>query len=178
MFTNCEQTEIPTWLPHLSEGRYRKYWEMTKDAPDEEARFREAMRLLDQSEDRRTKHTNEIGVAIRAKFMDGKWHSPATIAKAIGHPEAEIIDTLDRAVSRKSGNITYLAERAHRRRGVYEYRMFSKEKTISTMVLTEKLAPIIKTLRTQGKTNMATVSIAAIAFAGSELQALLDEWSQ
>ena len=58
------------------------------------------------------------------------------------------------------------------------YRIFKQEKTISSDELIEKLAPIIKELKAEGKKNMATMSPASVAHLTGKLSNLLDEWAR
>lgn len=163
---------------NLTERRFRDTWALTDKAIGERERFREVERLLAGADGRRMdNHSSKIGKAIRANFMDGKWHGPSTIAKALDEPEAEVEKTLELAYRRGAGNATYRVEKIKRPRGAVEYRLFPTEKKISSFELTEKLTPIIEYLRTEGKKMMAMSTISAARECASRLENLLKEWT-
>jgi hypothetical protein len=181
------RSDLPNWHK-LKEGRFRDAWSQTdKDKPERE-RFSEVERLLAEADERRMEnHSSKIGKAIRAAFMDGKWHYAATIAKTIEAPEGEVKKTLDLAYGRGDGNATYKVERrpiaksVARREGLndaFQYRIFATEKKISSFELIEKLTPIIEYLRTEGKKNMATSTIVAARESATRLEKLLKEWTE
>jgi hypothetical protein len=169
---------LSTDCTKLKEGPFREHWLMTDKELSERERFREVERLLTDAASNGARRSNEIGKAIRAHFMDGKWHSPETIAKHIDQPEAEIIKTLDLACGRGKGNATYRVEKIKRPRGAFEYRIFATEKKVSTFELIEKLTPIIEYLRTEGKKMMATSTIVAARESATRLENLLKEWTE
>jgi hypothetical protein len=122
VLANCKQGEMPSWLPGLSEGRFRKHWEMAKGAPDRDARFREVKRLLDQSAEWQRKSSNPVRKAIRDKYSDGKWHDLAVIAKAVDTEEPVVKDTLDRMTHVQAKD--YKCERKVGPRKQASYRIF------------------------------------------------------
>ena len=103
----------------------------------------------------------KIGAAIVERFGDGKWHSQATIAKALDTTEDHVATTLE--TMRKMQ--TYGARSERKRVGT------SRE-------LVEKLGPIVKGLKAEGKKNAATMSPGTVAHLAAQLQKLLDEWGQ
>ena len=116
-----------------------------------------------------------IGKSIKEHFADGNWYWPSLIAERIGADEAHVLDTIN-GMS-KNG---YFGCRVERKRvGTHtEFRIFKEDKTISLDELIEKLAPIIKELKAEGKKNMATMSPATVAHLAGKLSNLLDEWAQ
>ena len=112
---------------------------------------------------------------IKDQFADGKWHSLDKIAEGLRADKNHVIDTIN-GMS-KTGNFCCKVER--KRVGVNtEFRIFKKEKTISLDELTEKLAPIIKELKAEGKKTMATMSPATVAHLAGKLSNLLGEWAR
>jgi len=117
----------------------------------------------------------KIGAAIVERFGDGKWHLQATIAKALDTTEDHVATTLE--TMRKMQ--TYGARSERKRVGMScSYRIFRKENMISSNELVEKLGPIIKGLKAEGKKNAATMSPGTVAHLAAQLQKLLDEWGQ
>jgi hypothetical protein len=116
----------------------------------------------------------KIGAAIVEQFGDGKWHSQATIAKALDTTEDHVATTLE--TMRKMQ--TYGAKSERKRVGTScSYRIFRKENMISSNELVEKLGPIIKGLKAEGKKNAATMSPGTVAHLAAQLRKLLDEWT-
>jgi hypothetical protein len=110
----------------------------------------------------------KIGATIVEQFGDGKWHSQATIAKAL--------DTTEDHAMRKMQ--TYRAKSERKRVGTScSYRIFRKENMISSKELVEKLGPIIKGLKAEGTKNAATMSPGTVAHLAAQLRNLLDEWT-
>jgi hypothetical protein len=59
----------------------------------------------------------------------------------------------------------------------FEYRIYKQEKMISSSELVEKLTPIIKDLKAEGRKNMATMSPATVGYLAGMLEKLVDEWA-
>jgi hypothetical protein len=115
----------------------------------------------------------KIGAAIVEQFGDGKWHSQAIIAKALDTTEDHVATTLE--TMRKMQ--TYGAKSERKQVGAsYAFRIFRKENMISSNELVDKLGPIIKGLKAEGKKNAATMSPGTVAHLAAQLQRLLDEW--
>jgi hypothetical protein len=116
-----------------------------------------------------------IGESIKERFADGKWHRPSLIADSIRADEAHVLDT----INGMSKNRTYGCRVERKRVGTNtEFRIFKEDKTVSLDELIEKLAPIIKELKAEGKKNMATMSPATVAHLAGKLSNLLDEWAR
>jgi hypothetical protein len=116
----------------------------------------------------------KIGAAIVEQFGDGKWHSRATIAKVLDTTEDHVATTLE--TMRKMQ--TYGARSERKRVGTScSYRIFRKKNMISSNELVEKLGPIIKSLKAEGKKNAATMSPGTVAHLAAQLRNLLDEWT-
>jgi len=108
-------------------------------------------------------------------FANGKWHPLEAIAEGVGADKKHVLDTIN-GMS-KNGYFGCKVER--KRVGANaEFRIFRKEKTISLDELIEKLAPIIKELKAEGKKNMATMAPATVAHLAGKLSNLLDEWAR
>ena len=125
--------------------------------------------------ERDTQMRPKIGPAIVEQFGDGKWHSQATIAKALDTTEDHVATTLE--TMRKMQ--TYGAKSERKQVGTsHAFRIFRKENMISSSELVEKLGPIIKGLKVEGKKNAATMSPGTVAHLAAQFQKLLDEWGQ
>ena len=171
-------SDLTTTGSNLTERRFREHWALTNKELHERERFREVERLLAESALRQAdKRGAEIGAAIRAGFMDGKWHKPETIAKEIDCSEEEVVKVLNASAGRNN-RAAYRVEKIKRPRGAFEYRIFATEKKISTFELIERLTPIIEYLRTEGKKNMATSTIVAARESATRLEKLLKEWTE
>jgi hypothetical protein len=122
-----------------------------------------------------SKRRPSIGETIKEHFADGKWHPFDTIVEGLGADKKHVLDTIN-GMS-KNG---YFGCRVERKRvGTdTEFRIFKEDKTISLDELIEKLTPIIKELKAEGKKNMATMSPATVAHLAGKLSNLLDEWAR
>jgi hypothetical protein len=161
---------------NLTERRFRDYWERTAEHGDERLRFRALLNLM-QAETGLSRSTVPKGYPkkIIAEFCDGKWHPLPVIAKFLCAPEDEVMRSLAGMV--KDGRGGAATER--KIVGVVKhYRFFRHSKMISSAELTEKLAPIIKELKAEGRKNMATMSPATVAHLAGKLSNLLDEWAR
>ncbi len=167
----------PESLPkNLNEWRFRSYWDRTeKTDTNERTRFREVSRLILEDLVAVRPRRPQIGKAIIKHFADSKWHQIETIAKEIDAPIDHVQETLE-GIS-KNGNYNAKCER--KKVGThFQYRIFYSEKTISSNELTEKLGPIIKGLKEEGRKNMATMAPSAVAALAALLQRQLDEWTK
>lgn len=159
----------------LTEGRFRKYWDQT-EGTNERRRFRQIQALIEvDARSPQHKNTNAIMNAIREDYSDGKWHAPDVIAKRIDQSKDDVEKTLAASVSR--GTKRYKVERRRHGPG-WQYRIFPTEKTVSSVELTEKLAPLIAELKAEGRKNMATIAISRIAKIAAELQEFVDDWTR
>lgn len=116
-----------------------------------------------------------VGQPIKARFGDGKWHRFDTIVEYIQAPPDLIQYTLKSMRKNKFYNVKAEARKVGQRT---EWRIFSLEKTISAVLLIEKLTPIHEGLRAEGKKNMATMSPATVAYLAGKLGQLLKEWAE
>lgn len=167
-------SDISTTGSSLTERAFRQYWEQTDVTLAERARFREVERLMAENPIE-TKQENTIKTAIRRSYIDGKWHRAHTIAEDIGEPSAEVAKALE--VMHRRPSTRYKCERKGGKAS-YSYRFFPIEKTVGLAELTEKLTPLIRELRSQAKTNMATVAISVFGSVAAQMQQLLDEWGE
>jgi hypothetical protein len=170
-------SEKHTVSNNLSETYFRAYWKRTdKNEKNERVRFREVQCLLEaEATFSRSHGALGHGKKVKAAFADGKWHKFETIVAKIGVPEPEVRAVVDLMQLRGTYGVTCERRKVGQH---FEYRIFPKEKSISSIELVEKLAPIIKELKAQGRTNMATVSISTVATCAGRLQNLLDEWAE
>jgi hypothetical protein len=160
---------------NLAERRFRSCWLRTDTKEtSERIRFQAVLKLM-RSESITASRRPSIGGPIKERFADGKWHRSSAIAEKIGADEKHVLDT----ISGMSKNGYYGCKVERKRVGAKtEFRIFKKEKTVSLDELTEKLAPIIKELKAEGKKNMATMSPATVAHLAGKLSNLLDEWAR
>jgi hypothetical protein len=114
-----------------------------------------------------------IGKSIKEKFADGKWHPLNTIVEGVGADKKHVLDTIN-GMS-KNGYFGCKVER--KRVGTHtEFRIFKENKRISLDELVEKLTPIIKDLKAEGRKNMATMSPATVGYLAGMLEKLVEEW--
>jgi hypothetical protein len=159
---------------NLTERKFREYWDRT-DGGTERQRFGEVAKLMREELHLMSPRRKLIGKQIIEKFADGKWHALETIATDIGEEVDHVASTLD---TMKKLN-TYGCTCEIRQYGTStQHRIFPHEKPIGRKELIEKLAPIIKELRAQGRCNMSTMSPASVAILASRLQKQLDEWTE
>ena len=170
---NLENT--PT---NLTERKFRDYWDRTdKCGGNERQRFTEVAKLMREEINLIAPKRAAIVAQIKEKFADGKWHILTAMAAEIEVEATNILDVIER-MKWKGGYSGCKAET--RKYGTtHQCRIFRQDhKTISAPELIEKLAPIIKELKYQGKCNMATMSPPSVAVLAGRLQKLLDEWTE
>ena len=165
-------SEFP--LKDLTERGFREYWARTdRSETNERKRFTEVLRLIEDGPATRRRRS-PIGKPIVQKFADGKWHKPETVARTINHAEDHVATTLEQM--RMCQTYGAKCERRHVGKG-FEYRIYKQEKMISSSELVEKLTPIIKDLKAEGRKNMATMSPATVGYLAGMLEKLVDEWA-
>lgn len=161
---------------NLSERRFRSFWEQTdKNEPNDRIRFQAVLKMV-QDNTRISNSTAPKGHtnAIREKFADAEWHPVSHIAEDIGTDDAAV----ERALvgMNKLGSVK-VEKRLRGRDQHVEYRIFPRDKTVSSKELAEKLGPLIKELKLEGKKNMVTMAPPVVARIADLLQRLLDEWT-
>jgi hypothetical protein len=160
---------------NLSEGRFRSYWERTdKSETNERIRFKQVRDLIEQSS-LYPPPRPKICEAIVKGFGDGKWHGLATIAKRVDATEEHVKDTLFTMGRRGAAGATCERKQVGTS---WSYRIFRKEKPVSSVELAEKLGPIIEGLIVEGKKTVATVSPGTVAKLAALLKRHLEEWTQ
>jgi hypothetical protein len=170
-------SENSTTVLFLSEGKFRQYWAQTdKSETNERIRFREVTRLIEADNVLlRRPARPKIGKDIKEHFADGKWHRPETIATHLDAELEHVVDTLDAMHLRE----TFGVKTDKKKVGThFEYRIFPLERTISSVELITKLAPIIQDLKAEGRKNMATMSPVTVGHLAGMLQKLLDAWTE
>lgn len=166
----------PDLLPRdLSEWRFRSYWERTdKLETNERIRFTAIHRLMQEGAVTAPRRPL-LGEPIKKHFADGKWHRLETIASKLGTEVEHAQATLKSMEWHK----TYGCKAETKRVGTRtEWRIFKLDKTVGSVELAEKLAPIIEGLKAEGKKNMATMCPPAVASLAVQLERLLAEWSE
>lgn len=160
----------------LTERRFREYWERTTSSPNERIRFRAVLDLMEADEPVRQRHIPKgHPKRIVEKFGDTKWHSLPVIAKFLESDEEEVERSLAGMVKDGRGNATTETKRVGT---VKHYRFFRNERMISSVELTDKLAPILDGLEAEGKKNLATMSPHAVAILAHKLRQLLKAWTE
>lgn len=164
------------FLPrNLTERKFRKYWEQTDTHQNERARFAEIIRAMRNDIALVKPAGRDIRQNIKDQFGDAKWHSPAEIATQLNVD----VDQVEKTLIRMKSDSKHYTKLEDKQVGTEtHYRIFHSEKQVSTSELAEKLRPIIKQLKIQGKKNMATMSPMAVAILAGELEKLLEEWMQ
>ena len=169
----------PEFAPtNLTERKFHGYWDRTdKCGGNERQRFGEVAKLMRDELNLIAPKRAAIVAQIKEKFADGKWHILTAMAAEIEVEATNILDVIER-MKWKGGYSGCKAET--RKYGTtHQCRIFCQgHKTISAPELIEKLAPIIKELKYQGKCNMATMSPPSVAVLAGRLQKLLDEWTE
>jgi hypothetical protein len=117
----------------------------------------------------------KVGRDMVAKLRPGKWYSAKALAEDAGITERHVHSILRTMCWRPQHGAK--AERKKVGDQIY-YRIFKQDKKVSVEELIEKLAPIIKELKAEGKKNMATMSPATVAHLAGKLSNLLDEWAR
>jgi hypothetical protein len=184
-------------MARLTGRRFRAYWARTQTPSGkidplgiyDRDRFREAAQLMAEESDEWLKQGWQLGVArsgprlppdtsikLIKKCGDGKWRSAEQIASKVGL-EADQAHKL----------VTHSLTSSHRDKCDVEtkkvgkethFRIFKKDKTVSTDELTEKLTPILEELEAEGKKNMATMVPAKVAMLTARIKQLLKEWAE
>jgi hypothetical protein len=116
-----------------------------------------------------------IGVSIKERFANGKWHSLDTIVNGIGADEKHVLDTINGMSKNGYFGCKVERKRVGQRK---EFRIFKKDKAVSLDELTTKLRPIVEGLKAEGKKNMATMVPAEVAMLAARLERLLNEWAE
>jgi transcriptional regulator with XRE-family HTH domain len=169
---------LKTLPNNLTEGKFRDYWSKTdKTETNERIRFRAVQALIAENTALRAQARPKIGKELVAAFGDGKWHSPDKMAARLD-VEVDLVEaTLTTMRDRSGGTYGANAERKKVGKG-FHYRIFKKNKPISSSELVEKLTPIIEKLLVEGKKNAVTASPASVLILAGNLQQLLDEWTE
>jgi hypothetical protein len=165
----------PESLPkNLSAKRFLDIWEQqtVQKERNERIRFQQVLKIM-RSESIAAARRPSIGKSIKEKFADGKWHPLNTIVEGVGADKKHVLDTIN-GMS-KNGYFGCKVER--KRVGTHtEFRIFKENKRISLDELVEKLTPIIKDLKAEGRKNMATMSPATVGYLAGMLEKLVEEW--
>jgi hypothetical protein len=162
---------------NLTERRFRSLWELTDKAErNERVRFQEVLKLI-REDTRISKPPSPKGYPkiIREHFADGQWHPLADIAEKLEEPDHAAVERSLYGMD-KLGSAD-IEKRLRGRDQHTEYRIFPREKTVSASELAEKLGPLIKSLKAEGKKSMAAMVPANVAMFADLLQRLLDEWT-
>ena len=173
-FLGFTTTVVNSELP-LTEYRFRtEYWEKT--AGDERERFREITKRIQADVTLSRSHTPKgHPKRIVDKFADTKWHPLPIIAKHLDAVEDEVERSLAGMVKDGRGGAKTEVKTVGK---IKHYRFFKNARMVSSTELTEKLAPIVKGLEEQGRKNMVTMSVTAVAVLAGQLRKLLDEWTE
>ena len=164
----------PENLPrNLNERRFRELWAKTDQSEgNERIRFQQVLKFIeDNIRIGRTLGPKGYTKILREKFADGQWYALSEIAETVNASQTDTHDAI-----RKMRDVD-VEHRLKGRDQHDEYRLFPKDKTVSTIELADKLGPLIKELKIEGKKNMATMVPAVVAMIAEKLQHLLDDWT-
>lgn len=179
------EIELPK---NLTETRWRlDYWARTIDKRtsylggrtkggslfNEEGRFEQVLRLIEEDAVAVAQRRPQIGKAIAEHFADGKWHALPEISAKVEAPEEHVAATLKGMRS----NGYYQCKCEQREIGtVTKYRIFHEAKKVGTDELRQKLGPMIKNLKDEGKKNMATMSPPSVLYWAGMIEKQIDAW--
>jgi len=162
---------------NLTERRFRELWSETdQNEGNERIRFQQVMKLIEERISIVKPRVKPFGHEIKQKFGDGKWHGLDEIVAELGHDERDVAATL----KGMQGNQNYKVQVETMLRGREQrphFKIYPLEKSVGSIELAEKLGPLIKELKLEGKKNMATMVPANVAYFAEKLQRLLDEWT-
>jgi len=165
----------------LTEYKFRQFWKQTDKADNDRKRFLDVLATIQSAPvvlAGRSQRNTGLTQKIVDEFADGKWHAEETIYNHFDEEDPEAVKgslTILKKPSRGAAG----ARAEHEKRGSRQYiRLFKQEKMISNHEIKEKLAPLIKGLKEEGKKNMATMSPGTVAQLAALLQRHLDEWSE
>jgi hypothetical protein len=166
-----------TIAQNLTEGRFRSYWERTdKTEPNDNVRFREVVKLMEQDVRLHKPHASKtIGRSIMEQFADGEWHRLDTIIERIEGDEDDVTSVL-KNMQDHGANKSIVETKPYGASKMY--RIMRQEKMISSHELATKLSPLIKALLEEGRKTTARMSPPTVARLASQIQRLLDEWSE
>jgi hypothetical protein len=161
---------------NLTERRFRSYWERTdKTEKNERIRFAEVARLMAQDValvKPRNKHLTKL---LLKRFGDGREHALATMVKASGAPEAEVVNTLGYfGRTRNSYGVVEYEKRTDEDGAVFYRFQRGSGKRVAMTTLMQELGPIIKELEIQGQKSVATASPPVVAILTHKLKQILD----
>lgn len=186
-FLNYSARGLAELPKNLTENRFNGYWQQTLnqatrylggrsggDVFNEEARFDEVIRLIEENTVAVQQRRPQIGKAIAEHFTDGKWYDIPTIAAKVESPEDHVAATL----KGMRDNKYYSCKCEQREIGaVVKYRIFREAKKVGTDEMLEKLEPLLSKLREEGHKNMATMSPPTVLYLTGKIQQQIDEWS-
>jgi hypothetical protein len=165
---------LAIWLVNEWPTRIRPWWDgLTPKQRREWSHPRSIKRHMTEVRGDDEAQASAVREAITRDYLDSKWRKPGTIASELGEPLELIAKQLE--ILHRQPSARFKSERKGGKAS-FEYRFFRNVKPVSHPELVEKLTPLIKTLRSQARTNMATVSIPTFGQVAADLQRLLDEW--
>jgi hypothetical protein len=159
--------------PTLGDRRFHGYWDRTDTGASEEARFSAIFNTMRGELTVARPRRPKIGKKVIEKFGDGKWYRAAEIVDYIGAPDDQVVAMLE--LMRKNSTYNTKCEKKVIG-GLLHYRMYPRVKPLDAKEVAEKLGPIIKGLKQEGKKNHATVSIGKVALLAAQLERLVDDW--
>jgi hypothetical protein len=172
-------TKFETLPTNLSEFKFRKYWAAAdKMGGNERQRFAAVLKAMAEHTKLGPLRSGKgIPEKIRDAFGDGRWHTDEAIVAhfANEHSEGDIRQALKDRANRNGNSFRVEGERFSRG---YRYRIFKQGRMISSEEIAAKLQPLIKDLKEQGRSNMATMSPGTVARLAALLQRVVDEWKQ
>jgi hypothetical protein len=162
---------------NLTEWGFRECWNRTdKSEKNERIRFAKVEQLIAELELKLVKPRNtHLTKLLLKRFGDGREHALATMVKASGAPEAEVVNTLGYFGRTRNGYGVVEYEKRTDEDGAVFYRFQrGSGKRIAMATLMQELGPIIKELEIQGTKNAATASPTTVAIMTHKLKQILD----
>jgi hypothetical protein len=120
-----------------------------------------------------TRITDHFGKVLTV-CSDGRWHTVAEIARETGLDHLQVRSALS-FIKRTRAQVERRPHQAGQR-PPFEFRVCRSAKMVSAHVLVEKLAPIVRALRDEGRKN--TIAPAQVSYFAARIQRLLDEWTE
>ena len=163
----------------LTERKFRDFWKATDKADNDRKRFLDVIKAIQSAPpERKPGRNTALSQKIVDEFADGKWHAEETILKYFEDEDPEALKNALAPLAWPSRSVCKTTGEREKRGSRQYIRLFKQEKMISNHEIKEKLAPLIKGLKEEGKKNMATMSPGTVAQLAALLQRHLDEWSE
>jgi len=179
----CTTVQNPNFTPikpQLTERRFRKYWQETKDVGGGNMRHRflavqQALIENFQHHGSSLRHS-KVGHAVRISCADGQWHRLGILVARVQEtvPAAtadDITAVADLIVQRRTYGLT-----GERRKGAKEcqYRFVPSGQVIPLGAFMHDIGPLLEGLEAEGKKNSVTASPSTVAYIAFQIRQLIE----